>query len=162
MHFFIKLGEAVFVFEADLSSYDWLTQKSKGNTSFLYWNCVIDLQIKVLLYVCSICECNFKLQAEVLHRLLSSYFIYEHYKYAHLLAIHCFDLYTIDTKFSDIYNLLMKGNFSFQKSHRKFSIMDLNQIYEQNNKLIKGCGGASDLLNKVSDSAFVYWETFSF
>ena len=158
---FIKLGEAVFICEADLSSYDWLTQKLKNNTSFLYWKCIIDLQIKVLLFVCSICEGNFKLQVEVLYRLLSWYFIYDHYKYAHLLTIHWFDLYTIETKFSDIYNFLLKGNFSFQKSYRKFSVVDLNQIYEQNNKLIKGCGGASDLLNKVSDSALVYWETFS-
>ena len=158
---FIKLGEAVFICEADLSSYDWLTQKLKNNTSFLYWKCIIDLQIKVLLFVCSICEGNFKLQVEVLYRLLSWYFIYDHYKYAHLLTIHWFDLYTIETKFSDIYNFLLKGNFSFQKSYRKFSVVDLNQIYEQNNKLIKGCGGASDLLNKVDDSAPILWETCS-
>ena len=42
----------------------WLTQKSKYNTSFLYWKCVIDLQIKVLLYVRSIREGNFKLHVE--------------------------------------------------------------------------------------------------
>ena len=51
-----------------LSSYDWFTQKSKDNTSFLYWKCVIDLQIKVLLYVCSICEGNFKLHVEALYK----------------------------------------------------------------------------------------------
>ena len=32
--------------------------------------------------------------------------------------------------------------------------MGLDQIHEQDNKLIKGCGGASDdLLNKVEDPA---------
>ena len=39
--------------------------------------------------------------------------------------------------------------------------MGLDQIYEQNNKLIKGCGGASDLLNKGKDSALIRWETCS-
>ena len=39
--------------------------------------------------------------------------------------------------------------------------MGLDQIHEQNNKLIKGCGGASDLLNKVDDSALIYCETCS-
>ena len=39
------------------------TNKSKNNTSFLYWKCAIALQIKVLLYVRSIFESNFKLQA---------------------------------------------------------------------------------------------------
>ena len=45
----------------DLSSSDWLSQKSKDSTSFLYWKCVIDLQVLILLYVRSIREGNFKL-----------------------------------------------------------------------------------------------------
>ena len=39
--------------------------------------------------------------------------------------------------------------------------MGLDQIHEQNNKLIKGCGGESDLLNKVDDSALIHSETCS-
>ena len=39
--------------------------------------------------------------------------------------------------------------------------MGLNQIHEQNNKLFKGCGGASGLLNKVDDSALIRWKTCS-
>ena len=109
---FVKFGEAASVSETNLPPYDWLTQKSKDNT-FLYWKCVIDLQIKVLLYVRSV------------------------HNYARWLTIHCFDLYTTEMKFSDVYNVLSKGNFSFQKSHREF-LMGMNQIYEQNNQLIKG------------------------
>ena len=134
------------VSETDLSPRDWLTQKSKDNTVFLYWKCVIDLQIKVLLYVLSIREGNFKLQVEVLYTLLSWYFIiYEHYNYARRLTMHCFDIFIINRKFLNIYQLLSKENFLFQKSPWEFSRMDLDQIHELNNKLIKGCGGASDL-----------------
>ena len=39
--------------------------------------------------------------------------------------------------------------------------MGWDQIHERNNKLIKGCGGASNLLNKVEDSALIRWETWS-
>ena len=39
--------------------------------------------------------------------------------------------------------------------------MGLDQIHEQNNKLIKGCGGAIDLLSKIDDSAHILWETCS-
>ena len=77
------------------------------------------------------------------------------------MTIHWFDLYSNETKFSDVYNFLLKGNFSFQKSHWEFSRLGLDQIHKQNNKLIKGCGGASDLLNKVDDSALIYCETCS-
>ena len=49
----------------------WLAYtKLKNNTSFLYWKCVINLQIKVL-YVRSIREGKFKLHVEVLYKLLS-------------------------------------------------------------------------------------------
>ena len=53
--------EAAPVSETDFSSYDWLTQKSRDNTLFLHRRCVIDLQIKILMYVHSIREGNFKL-----------------------------------------------------------------------------------------------------
>ena len=33
-----------------------------------------------------------------------------------------FHLYTIETKFSEVYNFLSKGNFSFRKTHREFSM----------------------------------------
>ena len=39
--------------------------------------------------------------------------------------------------------------------------MGLDQIHEQNNKVIKGAGGASDLLNKHDDSALLRWEVCS-
>ena len=45
---FIKLREVASESEIDLP-YDWLTQKLKGNTFFLYWKCVINLQVEVLL-----------------------------------------------------------------------------------------------------------------
>ena len=41
---FIKLPDAASASETDLSPCDWLPQKSKDNTWFLYWKCVIDLQ----------------------------------------------------------------------------------------------------------------------
>ena len=37
--------------------------------------------------------------------------------------------------------------------------MGLDQLHEQNNAIIKGCGGATDLVNKIDDSALVRWET---
>ena len=37
--------------------------------------------------------------------------------------------------------------------------MGLDQIHEQNNKLIKGCGGCDLLINNVDNSAFICWET---
>ena len=158
---FTKLREAASASGTDLSPYDWLAQNCKENTSFLYWKSVIDLQITILLYIRSIREGNFKLHVEVLYKLLNWYFIFDHYNYARWLTIHWFDLNALETTFPDVYNFFLQGHFSFQKSHRDFSKMGLDQIHEQNNKLIKGSGGASDLLNKADDSALIRWETCS-
>ena len=68
---------------------------------------------------------------------------------------------SLTQNFPMLTNFLLKGNFSLQKSHREFSWIGLDQIHEQNNELIKGCGGASDLLNKVDDLALIRWETCS-
>ena len=53
----------------------------------------------------------------------------------------------------------MQGSFSFTKSKRPFSRMALDQVHEQNNKIIKGQGGASGLLNLEDESALIRWET---
>ena len=56
----------------------------------------------------------FKLHVEALYKLLRWCFIHDHYKYARWITMHCFDLYTIETKFSVVYNFFLKGNFSFE------------------------------------------------
>ena len=52
----------------------------------------------------------------------------------------------------------VQGFSSFQKSYWEFSQLGLDQVHEQNNAVIKGSGGASDLLNKVHESALLRWE----
>ena len=39
--------------------------------------------------------------------------------------------------------------------------MGWDEINERNNKLVKGCRGGNDLLNKAEDSALIRWETCS-
>ena len=136
---FNQLREAMPSNLTDLSPCHWLSQKSKDST-FLYWKCVIDLQVLILLYVGSIWEGNFKLHVEVLFKLLIWFFIFDHCHYARWLTIQWLDLYTIESKFPDMYNYFSSGNFSFQKSNREFSRIGLDQIHEQNNKIIKEAG----------------------
>ena len=152
---FNQLREAMPNNLTDLSPYDWLSQKSKDSTSFLYWNCVVDLQVPILLYVRSIREGNFKLHVEVLFKLLIWFFIFDHCDYARWMTIQWFDLHTIESKFLDLYNYFSNGNFSFQKSNHEFSRMGLDQIHEQNNEIVKGAEGANDLLTKEDVSALL-------
>ena len=40
---------------------------------------------------------------------------------------------------------MIDGHFSFKKTAHEFSSLGLDQVHEQNNCVIKGCGGATDL-----------------
>ena len=53
---------------------------------------------------------------------------------------------------------MLRGHFSFLKTHREFSRIATDQVHEQNNKMIKGSGGATCLLNKSDESALIRWE----
>ena len=77
------------------------------------------------------------------------------------LTVHCFDLYHLESKFPDLFEQFSNGSFSFEKSNRVFSRMGLYKIHEQNNKVIKGAGGVSDLLNREDESALLRWEVCS-
>ena len=66
---------------------------------------------------------------------------------------------TVETMFPDIYENFNKEFFTFQKSENQISQMALDQVHEQNNGTIKSCGGTTDLVNKVEESALIRWET---
>ena len=70
-----------------------------------------------------------------------------------------FDLILLPITHPRLNEELMKGKFSFAKSNRQFSRIALDQVHEQNNKVIKGQGGASSLLNLQDESALIRWET---
>ena len=66
---------------------------------------------------------------------------------------------TVETMFPDIYENFNKGFFTFRKSENQFSQMTFDQVHKQNNRTIKSCGGATDLVNKIEESALTQWET---
>ena len=66
---------------------------------------------------------------------------------------------TLETFHPDIFEEMVQGKFSFQKTYTKFSRIATDQVHEQNNKVIKGYGGATLLLNKEDESALIRWET---
>ena len=51
----------------------------------------------------------------------------------------------------------MEGYFTFQKTDRQFSLMELDQIHEQSKAVMKGMGGATSSLNKVDESSLARW-----
>ena len=51
----------------------------------------------------------------------------------------------------------MNGNFSFSKTNTLFPRFALDQLNEENNKVIKGISGAASVINRKGESALNRW-----
>ena len=154
-----KLKDACDIDGTTLPPYEWLSLKSKKSKSLFFWNMVLDFQLNILIFVRSMREGDFKLYVEILRKLIKWYFIFDKVHYSRWLSVHIFDLMTMEIKFPDVYENMVGGCFSFQKSSREFSRMALDQVHEQNNRTIKAFGGAVNFMNRSDDSALIRWET---
>ena len=69
----------------------------------------------------------------------------DHTNYARWLPVHVRDMVQIKYKHPDMYIEFIKGNFVFQKSSHKFSLIGKDQSHEQSNKTLQAHGGAEGL-----------------
>lgn len=65
--------------------------------------------------------------------------------YARWLPVHIRDMESLDKEIPSVATEFRKGHFVVQKSHRAFSSIPIDQAHEQNNKVVKGDGGAIGL-----------------
>ena len=151
--------DAVKADGSTLDPWKWLREKSLSSSMAHHWSLVINLQIERLVFVRSIREGNFHLYVQSLKNLLKCFFVLDHTNYASWLTIHVFHLISLPTTHPDFYQQMLKGFFSFAKAKRPFSRMALDQVHVQNNKIIKGVGGATSLLNTQDESVLIRWET---
>ena len=86
------------------------------------------------------------------------YYTFDHYQYARWVTAFLYDLVNLPSTSSHLQKCFTDSSFAFQKSNRKFSFVGTDQAHEQNNKVIKGMGGASLLLNKDDESGLARWE----
>ena len=108
---------------------------------------VIDLEVQICIFVRSIRKGNFSLYVQSLGSLVKWFFAFDHHKYSRWVTVHVFDLVSLPITHRDGYHQMMPVSFSFAKSKRPLSVMALDQVHEQINKIIKGQGGPSEFLN---------------
>ena len=68
-----------------------------------YWSLVINLEIEILVFVCSIREGNFHLYVQSLRNLLEWFLALDHTNYARWLTIHVFNLISLPITHPDVY-----------------------------------------------------------
>ena len=73
-----------------------------------------------------------------------------HTNYVRWIPVHLQDMASLATTQPDIAREFQAGNFTIQKTCRKFSAIPIDQAHEQNNAAIKGDGGAVGLTDNPS------------
>ena len=88
---------------------------------------------------------NFELYREALSEFAPYFFTLDHTNYARWLSIHLRDMAMIETRRPSMARESKNGHFPVHKTEKKFSVIAVERVQEQNNNripLVKGDGGA--------------------
>ena len=105
----------------------------------------LHFELTILIFVRSLREGNFELYKESCKRLAPWFFALDSTNYARWLPVHIRDMESVDTKLPNLAAQFRKGHFVVNKTNRSFSALPVDHAHEQNNKTVKGDGGAIGL-----------------
>ena len=125
---------------------EWCTERVEASPQFQYWLIVMQMELLVLVYVRSLRDANFLLYVAVLVPLTPWFFALDHTHYSRWVPIHIRDMMTLHERHPDIATQFAQRGFVVRQTKRPFSAIAINHAHEQNNKVVKGDGGAVDLL----------------
>ena len=98
----------------------------------------------------AICCCTSKART-----ILFCFFALDHTHYSRWVPIHIRDMMTLQEQHPDTAIQFSQGGFVGQKTKPPFSSIAIDQAHEQNNKVVKGDGGAVGLLQ--NPKALLRW-----
>lgn len=131
---------------APLSFDDWCVKQAEVSPQFHYWYMVMHLESLVLVYVRSLRDVNFSLYVPVLKALAPWFFALNHTHYARWVPVHIRDMTTLHQRLPQVAKEFEQGSFIVHKTTRPFSAIAIDHAHEQNNKIVKGDGGAIGLM----------------
>ena len=124
---------------------EWRKQVELASPQFHYWSLTLHFELTILIFVRSLREGNFELYKESCKRLAPWFFALDRTNYARWLPVHIRDMESLDTKLPNLAAQFRKGHFVVNKTNRSFSALPIDHAHEQNNKIVKGDGGAIGL-----------------
>ena len=147
---YLEFSQALTEEDQQLDFWQWHHLKSSESPEFLYWALTLKFELLVLMFVQSLREGNFNLYQESLKQLVPLHFALDHFHYARWLPIHIHDMVKLSESHPNVEGKFQQGHFVVNKTQRVFSGISLDQAHEQNNKLVKGDGGAVGLTENSS------------
>lgn len=123
----------------------WRDQREAESPQFHYWSLTLQFQLTIFIFVRSLREGNFQLYKDACTSLAPWFFALDHTHYSRWLPVHIRDMEVLDEELPSVAAEFRKGHFVVQKTHHTFSSIPIDQAHEQNNKIVKGDGGAIGL-----------------
>ena len=143
-------------YDANEQSYDvWLADRRKKSPNFEYWFRCVEIECLMLLFVQNTRSGNFEMFVGVLDQFAPWLFALDHTNYARWLPVFIRSLETLPQQHPNVDEQFLKGRFTTQKEKRKFSRSFDDHAHEQNNKIVKGTGGAIGIFD--SPIALAKW-----
>lgn len=148
-----KLQSDAYRAQNDDSTYDDWRQNMMKYPTFQFWDLILKYERLILIFIRAHRERNFRVYVDVLEELVPMFFALDHINYARWLPIHIRDMkvlpLTIKEQFEE------KHHWVLPKTRNRFSTIPFDQAHEQENKIIKGSGGAIGLTE--NPTAFRYF-----
>ena len=141
----IESSEETLAFEA------WKAARISVSPQFQYWAITLDFELTVLTFIQALRQGNFQLYRDALTKLIPWFFALDHTHYSRWLPVHLRDMMQLPSIHPELAKEFEAGNFVVHKTQRLFSGMATDQAHEQNNKLVKGDGGAIGLTENSSE-----------
>ena len=129
----------------------WRKMKEEEYPQFKYWSTTLNLELLLLRYVRSLRDADFSLYINSINEMLPWFFALNHGNYARWLPIHLHDMATLHSTNHAVFTEFKDGAFVISKSSRHFSAIPIDHAHEQNNKIVKGDGGAIGLTENSAE-----------
>ena len=124
--------------EESMNFETWREKMIEKSPTFQHWELILEFEIAALIFVRAHRTKNFDLYIESLELLAPWFFALDHINYSRWIPIHIRDMKSLP----DSIKCDLKKYWVISKTHNKFSSMPIDQVHEQNNKIVKGSGGA--------------------
>ncbi|KAJ8353418.1 hypothetical protein SKAU_G00209850 [Synaphobranchus kaupii] len=131
----------------------WRNEMLKKSPTFMFWDLIMRYETLILIFIRAHRERNFPLYVEVLEVLAPLFFALDHVNYSRWMPVHIRDMKSLPNTIKDEFE--NNSHWVLSKTYNKFSAIPFDQAHEQENKNVKGSGGAVGLTE--NPNAFRRW-----
>ena len=126
------------------SAKEWRDTMLKKSPTFMFWDQIMKYEALILIFIRAHREKNFTLYVKVLEELTPLFFALDHVNYSRWMPVHIRDMKSLPATVKKEFD--EHSHWVLSKTSNTFSSMPFDQAHEQENKIVKGAGGAIGLL----------------